>query len=63
MTYTRDLEIKLFGQLQIFFDAQTVTGLQTDRYQSLVAYFVLLAQTPQLRSPTSVNDSRLERFK
>lgn len=38
------------GNLRLTYDGQSIAGLQTDRYQSLVAYLVLEAQNPQPRS-------------
>lgn len=42
--------IHLLGHLRITYEGMSVANLQTDRYQSLVAYLVLKAKTPQPRS-------------
>ncbi|KAI9129825.1 BTAD domain-containing putative transcriptional regulator [Acaryochloris sp. CCMEE 5410] len=42
--------IHLLGHLRITYEGVSVANLQTDRYQSLVAYLVLKAKTPQPRS-------------
>ncbi|MBE9029493.1 NACHT domain-containing protein [filamentous cyanobacterium LEGE 11480] len=44
------LRINLFGYLKLTFEQQTIVGLQSERYQSLLAYIVLQTQSPQPRS-------------
>ncbi|MDB9529359.1 BTAD domain-containing putative transcriptional regulator [Oscillatoria sp. CS-180] len=50
MRSSRQLCINLLGHFQLIFEEQSVAGLQTERYQSMVAYLILNAQTPQPRS-------------
>ncbi|NEZ61822.1 NACHT domain-containing protein [Leptolyngbyaceae cyanobacterium CCMR0082] len=50
MQSSKRLCIHLLGHFRLTFEHQPVEGLQTDRYQSLIAYLVLNAQTPQPRA-------------
>ncbi|MEM9767540.1 MAG: BTAD domain-containing putative transcriptional regulator [Cyanobacteria bacterium P01_D01_bin.71] len=50
MRSSRQLCINLFGNFQLTFEDQSAVGLQTERYQSMVAYLILKAPTPQPRS-------------
>ena len=45
----KHLRINMLGHFQLTLDNQLIEGLQADRYQSLLAYLVLCAQTPQPR--------------
>ena len=50
MTLSDELRIQLFGHLRVTFGNRSITGFQGDRHQSLLAYFVLRAQSPQPRA-------------
>ncbi|MEM9089838.1 MAG: BTAD domain-containing putative transcriptional regulator [Cyanobacteria bacterium P01_F01_bin.53] len=50
MRPSRQLRICLFGHLRVTFENQPIDGFQADRHQSLLAYFVLRARSPQPRS-------------
>ena len=50
MYTSRQLRVNLLGHFRLTFDNQPIEGLQTDRYQSLLAYLILCAQTPQPRA-------------
>ncbi|MEO0534487.1 MAG: hypothetical protein AAF215_11560 [Cyanobacteria bacterium P01_A01_bin.123] len=50
MPHSGQLRINLFGHLRLTFENQPIASLRTDRYQSLLAYFVLQARSPQPRS-------------
>ncbi|MGD1950410.1 MAG: BTAD domain-containing putative transcriptional regulator, partial [Leptolyngbyaceae cyanobacterium] len=49
MGSSNQLRINLLGHFRLTFNDEPIEGLQTDRYQSLLAYLVLSAQTPQPR--------------
>ena len=50
MGTSKQLRIHLLGHFRLTFNNQPVEGLQADRYQSLLAYLILCAQTPQPRA-------------
>lgn len=50
MSRTTGLCIQLFRNLSVKLNGQTVEGLQSDQYQSMLAYLILKAQMPQPRS-------------
>ena len=50
MQSSRQLCINLLGNFRLTFEEQPAVGMQTERYQSMVAYLILKAQTPQPRS-------------
>ncbi|MEM1256032.1 MAG: BTAD domain-containing putative transcriptional regulator [Cyanobacteria bacterium P01_H01_bin.21] len=49
MGSSQQLRINLLGHFRLTFNDEPIEGLQTERYQSLLAYLVLHAQTPQPR--------------
>ncbi|MBE7384974.1 MAG: NACHT domain-containing protein [Leptolyngbya sp. SIO1E4] len=50
MRSSRQLCINLLGNFRLTFAEQSAVGLQTERYQSMVAYLILKAQAPQPRA-------------
>ncbi|MEM1242956.1 MAG: hypothetical protein AAGI45_24250, partial [Cyanobacteria bacterium P01_H01_bin.26] len=50
MGTSKQLRINLLGHFRLTFNNQPVEGLQAERYQSLLAYLILCAQTPQPRA-------------
>ncbi|WP_161635021.1 BTAD domain-containing putative transcriptional regulator [Leptolyngbya sp. Heron Island J] len=50
MHSSKQLRINLLGHFRVTFENRPIEGLQADRYQSLLAYFILRAQTPQPRA-------------
>ncbi|MEM8612403.1 MAG: BTAD domain-containing putative transcriptional regulator [Cyanobacteria bacterium P01_H01_bin.105] len=49
MCASKQLRVNLLGHFRLTLNSQLIEGLQTERYQSLLAYFILCAQTPQPR--------------
>ncbi|MEM9265625.1 MAG: BTAD domain-containing putative transcriptional regulator [Cyanobacteria bacterium P01_F01_bin.13] len=54
MSTSKQLRINLLGHFRLTLNSQPIKGLQTNRYQSLLAYFILYAKTPQPRSQVAV---------
>ena len=50
MCSAKQLRVNLLGHFRLTFENHPVEGLQADRYQALLAYLVLCAQTPQPRA-------------
>ncbi|MEM9213315.1 MAG: BTAD domain-containing putative transcriptional regulator [Cyanobacteria bacterium P01_F01_bin.150] len=50
MNASKQLRIHLLGNFRITFDDQPIESLQADRYQALLAFLILCAQTPYPRA-------------